>query len=279
MKLHALSLPWDKSHRTTKPNFGSALLSGLISQKYWVALAATSLCAYAHLALGVTILPTSLLVVFSCALLIYRVDAYLDHEIPRRSVPWPALLCLGSLLLARSELWLFVIPGLLGCCAYAAPYPTTSGRCRLKDVPGFKAIFVAGSLTAAAVAIPCTTTSQILATPEIVTVTFFLFTLTLLNVITFDLRDLPSDRERHVPTLPVLWGNAATRTRVTFGVAIGLVGLLASGFQIGSEMLLLLALGLALLWLLRKPGGLQHELWVDGLALSLPAWHWLLSAA
>lgn len=253
------------------------LLHRFVESRVWVAGAATGLAAYSidYLELSLALRP--LLIVFASALLIYRLDRWVDARGSCRAptlTSWllPLVLCVGVLVGSSSRLLFVVAPGLLLCCVYALPL-RRRGRSRraLKQIPGFKAVFVAGSLTTATVAVPLLHAGVVPPLGLVSTLVGFLFLFTLTNVTTFDLRDQQSDRQTGTLTFPVLWGAAWTR-RVLLALQATLLGVgLLGDLPVAPEMILASALGLGLLWKLPPAAPApRHELLVDGLALVLP---------
>ncbi len=102
---------------------------------------------------------------------------------------------------------------------------------RLKDVPGAKAWLVAGIITYALMAVPLAYAGDAFDWPQVLTALFLLiFTGT--NSHLFDVRDLNSDREKGVLTLPLIVGVGGNR-RLWTGLNLSLLVFLSCFWGMG----------------------------------------------
>lgn len=190
-------------------------LASLRESKLWVALAVTSLSAFANLQLGLTGQLPALSVVFFSTLLIYNLDRYIDLTRPARSSVSvrPAAMCAVSMVflafslaLCNFRTVLLVAPGALVCALYAVPI--TRRGFRLKAIPGTKSVFVGAAVSTAVVAVPLCSAEAGL-TQSVLGVWLLLFAVAVLNATLLDVFDTPQDRLAGLPTLPMLLGRSS----------------------------------------------------------------------
>lgn len=205
------------------------LASFVIESQLWVALAVTSLSAYAARELGIARPGPALLAVFFSTLFIYNLDTSLDldkdpHSPRATRARWFALsaaVCLGVTLASGPVLPALVV--LLGggfCSLYAIPLGRA--KFRLKNVPGTKSAFVGISVAAAVLLVPLAHAGEIpVAGARVLWLFALLVTLTTLNATLFDVRDLHQDRGLGLATLPVLIGESRTRALLLVFAALG----------------------------------------------------------
>ena len=196
----------------------------VIYSSVWVAMAIASLGLYVDriLELGADWQPIAL--IFFTALIPYNLDRIFDsyvQQIPdsreqlffRQPFVWLVLL----VAIAGTVYLLYTAPVAVRYASIAGVIPLLYGTpifpwkreqwqwYRLKDIPGAKAWIVGAVLTYAAVALPFAYTGAKFDYAAVVT-TLFLFVFIVTNSHTFDFRDLESDRQKGVITLPIAIG-------------------------------------------------------------------------
>jgi 4-hydroxybenzoate polyprenyltransferase len=98
---------------------------------------------------------------------------------------------------------------------------------RLKDIPLLKAFIVGITLAFGIVFLPLSCVPQLLPFSNVLIVFYFIFVLMFSGTVTVDLRDIISDREHKVPTIPVLFGAEMTKL---FLVVINIASIFIIGF-------------------------------------------------
>lgn len=262
----------------------------------WVAAAIASLTFFVQdtLALGFDWQPAAL--IFCAALLPYNLDRVLDsyvQEIPDSKAqtffqkPGVLLILLagalstGVLIYQAPPVVRWVSLGGLVPLIYGLPlFPWQSSAgpvrwYRIKDIPGAKAWLVCGSITYAVVALPLGYAAQ---RPDVSAIITALWLLIFVgsNSHMFDVRDVESDREKGVSTLPLLASVSGTRTILT--VFNGLMWVLlvwgqVKGLQVPAVAIALpvTILTLVYIWTLTPETPRQvYNIWIDGI-LFLPA--------
>ena len=122
---------------------------------------------------------------------------------------------------------------------------------RLKDIPGSKAWIVGSTLTYAVIALPIAYEGARFSLAA-AWLTLFMFVFIVTNSHIFDIRDIDSDRQKGVVTLPTMVGVRGTKIILT--VMNVFVMLIASGLWITSlasyhpEMILAIAINLVYIW-------------------------------
>jgi hypothetical protein len=247
----------------------------LVDTHLWVATAAASLTVFAAAAVGAPVQLPPLGVVFSSTLLIYAVDDIFDGRMRSQPVRWLAVGS-GALSLLVQLLWaprLVVIVVIVGALPGLLYGVRICGR-RLRELPGVKPFFVAGSLAVAVVAVPVLWGRPMAApSPGLARMAIAigsLFLLVLSNVCFFDLRDRAADARAGVRTIPVRLGVVGTRRFcLTLSLAVGLATPFVGDDLRGPLLMAVLATA-AYTALLPAPGGrLQYALAVDGVPVLL----------
>ncbi|MDY7022660.1 MAG: UbiA family prenyltransferase [Cyanobacteriota bacterium] len=222
-------------------------LSGIIYSNIWVAAGIASLVFFVQTALSLPIDSSPAIFLFAAALIPYNLDRIVDSYI--QTIPDEKLQSFvrkpSSLLLLSTAVFTFIIllfqapstvkmvswGGLLPLC-YGIPlfpfiYQGEFNWYRPKDIPGIKAWIVCGVITYALIAVPLAY-AQVSFSQNAALVTFFLLIFVGTNSHLFDLRDLDSDQEKDVRTLPLIIGVQATRIFLT---VLNLVLLLIIGLS------------------------------------------------
>ena len=196
----------------------------------WVSLAVASLAYFTQETLGLPYDWRPLALIFAAALLPYNLDRILDsyvQTIPDAQaqsyfrhrgiflLPLAAALGLAILLYYAPPPVRLVSCGGIAPLIYGLPLlPLGRGNnrrwYRLKDIPGTKAWIVAGIVTYAVVAVPLAYAGVTPDRPALLTA-LFLLVLTGTNSHLFDIRDLKSDAQKGVLTLPLMVGIRGTR--------------------------------------------------------------------
>ncbi len=212
--------------------------------------------------------------IFATALLFYNLDRLLDSSIQ----PIPDPKAQSFVLHPGFKFFLLVTALAVGLLLYQAPATVRLVSCggllpliygmpllpwirernwrwyRIKDIPSAKAWIVAGIITYALIAVPLAYAGVVFGESAALTALFLLiFTGT--NSHLFDVRDLKSDREKEVLTLPLIVGVRGNRLIWT-GLNLSLLAFFSWFWATGLNSLPLevvlpvLALDLALIWLL-----------------------------
>ena len=224
------------SHQQQQQQFsiGQWLYQGFLKifiyPSLWVSLAVASLAYFTQETLCLDHDWRPLALIFAAALLPYNLDRILDsyvQTIPEPQaqsyfrhrgsflLPLAATVALAILLYYAPSAVRLVSCGGIAPLIYGLPLlPLGEGKnrrwYRLKDIPGTKAWIVAGIVTYAVVAIPLAYAGV---TPErqALLTALFLLVLTGTNSHLFDVRDVNSDSQKGVLTLPLVVGIQGTR--------------------------------------------------------------------
>ena len=244
----------------------------LIYPSIWTAAGVASLTYFVQEALSIPHDWRAVALIFTTALLFYNLDRLLDSYI--QPIPDPKA---QSYVLNNSFKFLLLVTALaVGILLYQAPYQVRLVSCggllpliygmpllpwikeqnwrwyRLKDVPGSKAWIVAGIVTYGLVAVPLAYAGAMFNQSTAV-ITIFLLIFTGTNSHLFDVRDLKSDQEKGVRTLPLIVGVRGNRliwTSLNLSFLVFLVWLWASGLTIPALEVIfpVLAINLAFIW-------------------------------
>lgn len=153
---------------------------------------------------------------------------------------------------------------------------------RLKDIPGSKAWIVGGTLTYAAVALPMAYAARQFDLTAALT-TLFLFVFIVSNSHTFDLRDIESDREKGVTTLPLMVGVRGTRIVLTAMNILMLLVMFAAWktntISYYPEILVSTEITIIYIWLVQPEMSRSlYNIWIDGCLFVPILFHWGLKA-
>lgn len=201
----------------------------VIYPSVWVASAIASLGMYVQIVLGLEADWRPILFIFFTALIPYNLDRIFDSYvqiIPDEKAQLffrqPYILVLLFLAIASTILLLSdapqnvryaSIPGIVPLLYGAPVFPFKQEQWqwyRLKDIPGSKAWIVGLTLTYASVALPLAYAGAKFNFSAALT-TLFLFVFIVTNSHLFDIRDLESDRQKGVITLPITVGVKGTK--------------------------------------------------------------------
>ena len=205
-------------------------LKFLIYPSLWVSAGVASLTYFTQEILGLTHDWRPVIFIFFAALIPYNLDRILDSYV--QTIPdaqaqsyfrHRGILLLPVVAAVGLAILLYNAPPIvrLVSCAGIAPLiyglpllPLRRGKnrrwYRLKDIPGTKAWIVAGIVTYAVVAVPLAYAGVAPHLSALLTV-LFLLVLTGTNSHLFDFRDVNSDRQKGVLTLPLMIGVRTTR--------------------------------------------------------------------
>ena len=220
----------------------------------WTAAGVASLAYFVQEALS---LPTdwrAVALIFAAALLPYNLDRLLDSYV--QPIPDPkvqsffrnpgiflillaASLAIGALLLEAPSQVLFVscagiLPLIYGFPLLPFGRGTNRRWYRLKDIPGIKSWIVTGIITYAVLAVPLAYANVAPDRSAILTA-LFLVVLIGTNSHLFDVRDVNSDREKGVLTLPLIVGVRGNRliwTGFNLALLTLLCGFWANGLSV-----------------------------------------------
>ena len=246
----------------------------LIYPSIWTAAGVASLTYFVQETLDLPHDWRAVALIFATALLFYNLDRLLDSYI--QPIPDPkaqsyashpsfkllllvAALVVGFLLYQAPSQVRLVSCGGLFPLIYGIPLlPWARGQnwrwYRLKDVPGAKAWIVAGIVTYALVAVPLAYAGGVFEQSAAL-ITIFLLIFTGTNSHLFDVRDLKSDREKGVLTLPLIVGVKGNRliwTGLNLSLLVFLSCFWATGLKIPSLEVILpvLVTNLVFIWVL-----------------------------
>ena len=239
------------SHQPRQLPLGQRLyqsfLAFAIYPSLWTAAGVASLAYFVQAALDLPPDWRAVALIFAAALLPYNLDRLLDSYV--QPIPDPnvqsyfrnpgillllllAFLAIGALLLgAPSQVLLVSCAGILPLIYGLPLLPLSRGTnkqwYRLKDLPGAKSWIVAGIITYAVLAVPLAYANVAPHQSAFLTA-LFLVVLIGTNSHLFDVRDVNSDREKGVLTLPLIVGVRGNRLIWT-GLNLSLL-ILLSGF-------------------------------------------------
>lgn len=277
-------------------------LQAVIYPSVWVAGAIASLVPFVQTTLGLPFSWAAVALIFAAALLPYNLDRVADsfvQKIPDRQAqsffrqPGVLLILLAAaiatgILLYQAPIavrWVS-LAGLLPLLYGLPLLPLRLGEqwrwYRVKDIPGAKAWIVCGTIAYAVVAVPLAYAGQPLSGSAVITAMFLLIFVGS-NSHAFDIRDIESDREKGVSTLPVMVGVGGTRITLTT-LNIAALALLASGWILGwagpgaAIAIPLTLITLTYIWTLNPQTPRNaYNIWIDGV-LYLPALlTWMIS--
>lgn len=221
MTFLSLHKPWQTATKTLYQLF----MKGLVYPNFWVSAAIASLVILVQTTLNLPWQWEPIALIFSAALIPYNLDRIADsylQEIPdpqaqayfRQGWGWLVLggaaVCFAVLLYQANPSVRWVSLGGLVPLIYGLPLVPAWGNegrqwWRLKDIPASKAWIVSGTITYALMAVPLAYANASFTLSAGVT-TFFLLIFVGTNSHLFDVRDLKSDRQADVLTLPRLLG-------------------------------------------------------------------------
>jgi 4-hydroxybenzoate polyprenyltransferase len=207
----------------------------LINSNLWVASGLTALACFCMKILGMNLEFMPILLCFSSALLVYNFDRLIDSRYEIRpdtseqefytSSKLSILLFIGvlgvlvSILSMPRDVKLMIAIYIGVGLIYGLPIFNNSTNKnndesqvhRLKDIRGIKAWLAAAVITSPAVGLPIAYSENIDLDWNSVPLIIFIYILVASNAHMFDIRDLDSDREKGLKTLPVLVGIAQTK--------------------------------------------------------------------
>ena len=246
----------------------------LIYPSIWTAAGVASLAYFIQETLNLPHDWRAVALIFATALLFYNLDRLLDSSIQ----PIPDPKAQSFVLHPGFKLFLLVIALAVGLLLYQAPATVRLVSCggflpliygmpllpwirkrnwrwyRIKDIPGAKAWIVAGIITYALVAVPLAYANAVFERSAALT-TLFLLIFTGTNSHLFDVRDLKSDQEKGVRTLPLIVGVGGNRLIWT-GLNLSLLVFLSWFWALGLKIppleviVTVLATNLVFIWLL-----------------------------
>jgi len=285
----------DFSTSSTIKWFYKKFLEIFIYPSIWVSAGLASLTIYTQDVLNLPADWQPPLFIFSASLVFYNLDRIFDsyvQEIPDRQVQSffrnklvfflllsAVLVTLTLLFFAPQQVRLVSLGGLVPLLYGMPLFPLQLGQeehrwYRLKDIPGTKAWIVAGTLTYAVVAVPLAYANLSLDRSAIL-ISLFLLIFIGTNSHLFDLRDVRSDFNKGVLTLPLMIGIKETRllfTALNLLVLLGAIWYWLSELAILSPLTIALAslINIAIVWLPtpETPRNI-YNIWIDG-CLFLP---------
>ena len=207
-----------------------SFLAFAIYPSLWTAAGVASLTYFVQETLGLPPDWRAVALIFAAALLPYNLDRLLDSYV--QPIPDPkvqsffrnpgillillaASLAIGALLLEAPSQVLFVscagiLPLIYGFPLLPFGRGTNKRWYRLKDIPGAKSWIVTGIITYAVFAVPLAY-ANVAPNRTVILTALFLVVLIGTNSHLFDVRDVNSDREKGVLTLPLIVGVRGNR--------------------------------------------------------------------
>ena len=244
----------------------------IIYPSVWVAAALASLGFYTQVMLGLSHNWQAITLIFTTALIPYNLDRIFDsyvQKIPdtkaqlffRKPCIWALLLlaiAICAVLLYNAPIQVRyvslagIIPLLYGTPLFPIKRKSQWQWYRLKDIPGAKAWIVGTVLTYAVIALPLAYAGAKFDLAAAFT-TLFMFVFIVTNSHTFDIRDLNSDREKGVITLPIAIGVRSTKIVLTamnlFMLLTIVAGWLANTLTFRPEIILSVVVNLLYIWI------------------------------
>lgn len=274
----------------------------IIYPSIWVVAAVASLGMFAQIMMELELSWKATALIFSTGLIPYNLDRIFDsyvQKIPEAEAqsffrqPYIFVLLIGAVI--ATALLLYDAPARVRWVSCAGIVPLLYGTplfpwgtdsqvrwYRLKDIPGSKAWIVGGTLTYAAVALPLAYAGREFDLTAALT-TLFLFVFIVSNSHTFDLRDIDSDRDKGVTTLPLMVGVRGTRIVLTvlnlFMLLVMLIAWKTNNLDYYPEILLSTEITIIYVWLVKPqmPRSL-YNIWIDGVLFVPILFHWMLEA-
>ena len=292
-------MPFQNVYSQLVPNRSNGLYQGFLRvfvyPSLWVASAIASITFFVQVTLDLVPDWRPAALAFCAALIPYNLDRILDtfvQKIPDRQTQdffrKPDVLVILVVAAASTGILLYQAPlsvrwvslGGLVPLIYGLPlFPWRSSAksirwYRLKDIPGAKAWLVCGSITYAVVGLPLGYAMQ---RPDLSAVITALWLLIFIgsNSHMFDVRDVESDQQYGVSTLPLLAGVDGARLILTAFNALSLALLVwgwTNGLSVPGDAIALPAtlLTLVYIWTLTPQTPRQvYNIWIDGI-LFLP---------
>jgi 4-hydroxybenzoate polyprenyltransferase len=229
-----IDLAQDAPPRSTATNFLELtyryFLLLLIFPNLWVAAGIASLVLFVEGMLDLQVSWHACLLVFSLALVAYNLDRIIDtyvqsipdpdtHSFFRKPFPFLIVglagLIAGALLVNAPQYVHYVsiagvIPLLYGVPLFPLYIDERMRWFRVKDIPGSKAWIVASVITYAVIAVPVAYAGANL-NQSVWGITLFVFVFLSTNAHLFDVRDIASDKQKGVLTMPIILGLTSTR--------------------------------------------------------------------
>ena len=204
---------------------GDRFIQLIIYPSVWVAAAIASLGIYTQEVLELGHNWQAIALIFATALIPYNLDRIFDsyvQKIPDSKAQvffrQPYIWVLLATATVATAILLYNAPSRVRYVSLAGIVPLLYGTplfpwkrqsqwqwYRLKDIPGSKAWIVGSILTYAAIALPISYAAAEFDFKATI-LTLFMFVFIVTNSHAFDIRDIPSDREKGVVTLPIMAG-------------------------------------------------------------------------
>jgi 4-hydroxybenzoate polyprenyltransferase len=266
--------------------FNSLFRQLIIYPSIWVSAAIASLGIFTQEVLELEHNWQAIALIFSTALIPYNLDRIIDtyvQKIPDTKAqsffrqPWIWVLLLTAII---SSGWLLyhapvrvryvsiagIIPLLYGTPLFPW-YQSQWQWYRLKDFPGSKAWIVGATLTYAAIALPMAYAGAKYDVTAVFT-TSFMFVFIVTNSHIFDIRDIQSDREKGVITLPIMVGIKGTKiilTAMNISMLMTIIAAwIADLMAYYPEMIIAVLVNLFYIWLVNAdtPRWI-YEIWIE----------------
>ncbi len=259
----------------------------IIYPSIWVAAAIASLGIFTQEILQLGHNWQAIALIFFTALIPYNLDRIFDsyvQKIPdtkaqlffRQPCIWvlllTAIIVTGALLYSaplrvRYVSLVGIIPLLYGTPLFPWKNKSQWQWYRLKDLPGSKAWIVGGVLTYAVIALPMAYAGANYDRVAALT-TLFMFVFIVTNSHVFDIRDVKSDREKGVVTLPIMAGIRGTQIILTVMNTLILLTIIIAWINNlmlpHLEMILAIAVNLIYIWLVNiDTSRWVYSIWIE----------------
>ena len=267
----------------------------IIYPSIWVSAAIASLGIYTQEVLELGHNWQAIALIFVTALIPYNLDRIFDsyvQEIPDREAQLffrqPFIWALLSAAIIATVVLLYnaspevryasaigIIPLLYGTPLFPWKKDSQWQWYRLKDIPGSKAWIVGSILTYAVIVLPITYAAAEFDLKAAM-FTCFMFVFIVTNSHVFDIRDVQSDREKGVVTLPIMAGVRGTKNILTaMNILVLLTFMSLSNAHILAyhpEITLATVVNLIFIWALSiDTSRWVYNIWIDGF-LFIPLW-------
>ena len=282
------------SNRLEQPQFSLAqwmydrFVQTIIYPSIWVAAAIASLGIYTQEVLALGRNWQAIALIFFTALIPYNLDRIFDsyvQKIPddqaqlffRQPYIWvfllsaivsTAFLLYNAPLRVRYISIAGIIPLLYGTPLFFWKYRSNWKWYRLKDIPGSKAWIVGSILTYAVIALPMAYVGANFDWLAAL-LTLFMFVFIVTNSHVFDIRDVESDRQKGVVTLPIMAGVKGTKIILTSMNVLMLLTMIGAWslelIAYHPEIILATAINLVYIWgvNIHTPRWI-YNIWIEG---------------
>jgi 4-hydroxybenzoate polyprenyltransferase len=245
----------------------NTILDYFIHSNIYIALSG-AICAYGvALSLGLPLTPTILIVEFSAVLSFYSLNRYMEFKQDLETYPSRTKFIKNRMHLFTAMILFFYSLTLLLCflqninslifilllTVLTVIYSSHIASFRIKDILFAKNIFLGIVWSITVVIFP-----QFFYQMPIINKTLyyaiFIWLLTTINTIVFDLRDFSGDKKNNIQTIPVVFGTETTKKIVASMAAISLIFSIALYLDLGKECIPFILTSLCMLITISRIG-------------------------